>query len=442
MSIHQPFLDAMRSFGLTPASPVCLAISGGIDSVVLGHLLKESGYQPIWLHMNFQLRGEESERDQRFLESLATEWKQILHVKRVDAALYATEHKLSIQEAARALRYHWFAEETGSTGTVLLTAHHADDNAETLLMNFLRGTGLKGLTGMPPVNDYIRRPLLQITRADIEQYARDHGIEHVEDSSNRSTDYTRNQLRLEWMPMLRTIYPQIDQQLQHNIVRFRSAYVVYERSVNRWLRKYVQVQGEEQTVSIALLMQAENRAMLHEWLSKYGFTEKQESELIRLANSESGHFIISADGKYRVIRHRKHFILSPLRDQQSEEQWIEAGVKKIFFQSGILCMNESSETTPAVTASPLIARLDASTLTYPLLLRKWRAGDYFYPLGMNKKKKIARFLIDQKLSLIDKEQVWVLVSEERIVWVIGHRIDHRFRITDGTSSVMQIELSR
>ena len=377
MSIHQPFLDAMRSFGLNPALPVCLAISGGIDSVVLAHLLKESGHQPIWLHMNFQLRGEESERDQRFVESLANEWKQILHVKRVDAAQYAAEHKLSIQEAARALRYAWFAEEASKLGAVLLTAHHADDNAETLLMNFLRGTGLKGLTGMPPVNDFIRRPLLQIARADIEQYARDHGIEYVEDSSNRSTDYTRNQLRLEWMPMLRSIYPQIDKNLQHNIDRFRSAYALYARSVKSWLRKYVRVQGEEQTVSIALLMQAENRAILHEWLSKYGFTEKQESELIRLANSESGHFIVSADGKYRVIRHRKHFILSPVQDQQPEEQWIEAGVKEIPFPNGILRITESSETANTVVASPLIARLDVSTLTFPLLLRKWRSGDYF-----------------------------------------------------------------
>ena len=442
MSIHQPFLDAMRSFGLNPALPVCLAISGGIDSVVLAHLLKESGHQPIWLHMNFQLRGEESERDQQFVESLANEWKQILHVKRVDAAQYAAEHKLSIQEAARALRYAWFAEEASKLGAVLLTAHHADDNAETLLMNFLRGTGLKGLTGMPPVNDFIRRPLLQIARADIEQYARDHGIEYVEDSSNRSTDYTRNQLRLEWMPMLRSIYPQIDKNLQHNIDRFRSAYSLYARSVESWLRKYVRVQGEEQTVSIALLMQAENRAILHEWLSKYGFTEKQESELIRLANSESGRFIVSADGQYRVIRHRKHFILSPVQDQQPEEQWIEAGVKEIAFPNGILRINESSETANTVVPSPLMARLDVSTLTFPLLLRKWRSGDYFYPLGLNKKKKIARFLIDQKLSLIDKEQVWVLVSDARIVWVIGQRLDHRFRITEGTRSVMQIELSR
>jgi len=212
--------------------------------------------------------------------------------------------------------------------------------------------------------------------------------------------------------------------------------------VESWLRKYVRVQGEEQTVSIALLMQVENRAILHEWLSKYGFTEKQELELIRLANSESGHFIVSANGKYRVIRHRKHFILSPVQDQQPEEQWIEAGVKEIPFPNGILRITESSVTANTVVASSLMARLDASTLTFPLLLRKWRAGDYFYPLGLNKKKKIARFLIDQKLSLIDKEQVWVLVSDARIVWVIGQRLDHRFRITESTRSVMQIELSR
>ncbi|MFM7672814.1 MAG: tRNA lysidine(34) synthetase TilS [Bacteroidota bacterium] len=442
MSISKTVVASMQSFGLSPASPVYLAISGGVDSVVLAHVLKEAGYSVTWLHMNFQLRGDESDRDQRFVESLAGQWNQSLQVKRVDAATYASENKLSIQEAARALRYDWFSEMTSGHGGVLLTAHHADDNAETLLMNFLRGTGLKGLTGIPPVNGSIRRPLLNVTRAAIEAYAIENGIEFVTDSSNKHTDYTRNQLRLEVLPMLRTLYMQVDGNLQQNIHRFQSAYLIYRQAVQRWLRKYVQLQGEEQSVSIALLMQAENRAMVHEWLSGFGFTEKQESELIRLAGSESGHFIVSADGRYRVIRHRKHFILSPVRDAQPEEQWIEAGAKEVTFSNGLLQFNESGDGSYSDTASGSQAALDAGMITYPLLLRKWRAGDYFYPLGLNKKKKVARFLIDQKLSVSEKEQVWVLVSEGRIAWVIGQRIDHRFRVTDRTRATLHIELSR
>jgi tRNA(Ile)-lysidine synthase len=324
----------------------------------------------------------------------------------------------------------------------LLTAHHADDNAETILMNFLRGTGLKGLTGIPPVNGHIRRPLLKVSRQAIEQYAAEHSIKFVEDSSNRTTDYTRNQLRLQVMPLLRDLYPQVDANLEHNIERFQTVYTVYADAVKRWLRKYVRGEGNEQLVSVALILQPENRAMLHEWLSKYGFTEKQEGELIRLGESQSGHFIISADGGYRILRHRKHFILSPVNDSGADEQWVEAGEQRVVFAGGKLEMKMTDLLIDPSTVSSETALLDAAELTYPLLLRKWRSGDYFYPLGLNKKKKIARFLIDQKLSLIEKEKVWVLESAQRIVWVVGHRIDHRFRVKGSTRSIIKIESSR
>lgn len=434
----------MRSFGISPGSaPVFLAISGGIDSVVLAHLLKESGYNIVWLHVNFQLRGEESERDQQFVEQLAATWNQTLHVNRLDAASCADEHKCSIQEAARNLRYDWFSQlvREAGIGAVLLTAHQSDDNAETLLMNFLRGTGLRGLTGIPPINDYIRRPLLQVSRADIEQYANEHKLIYVEDSSNRTTDYTRNQIRLEVMPLLRKIYPQVDQNLLQNITRFRAAHAIYSAAAQRWIRKYVKTEKEEQLVSIALLLHSENRAIIHEWLSPYGFTEKQESELIRLGESQSGHWIDSADGKYRVIKHRKHFILSPIREAISVDQWIEKDQSNISFFGGRLLMEQLNESPKELTTGAEVALLDADALSYPLLLRSWRAGDYFYPLGLNKKKKIARFLIDQKLSKTDKEKVWVIESGGRIVWVIGQRIDHRFRVSETTRSVLQIRLS-
>ena len=434
----------MRSFGILPGStPVFLAISGGADSVSLAHLLKETGYQATWLHVNFQLRGEESERDQQFVEQLATSWKQTLHVNRLDAASYAEQHKCSIQEAARALRYNWFSQvvRAADKQAVLLTAHQSDDNAETLLMNLLRGTGLRGLTGIPPVNDYIRRPFLQVSRAEIDQYVSNQGLAFVEDSSNRSTDYTRNQLRLEVMPLLRKLYPQVDRNLLQNIQRFGSAYSIYSAAVDRWIRKYVQKDQEGQRVSVALMLEPGNRAMIHEWLSPYGFTEKQESELIRLGESQSGHWIDSADGTHRVVKHRKHFILSPIQSAQSVDQWIEASQSKVMFAGGQLTIEELKGQLKELNAGGQVALLDATAVSFPLLLRPWRAGDYFYPHGLNKKKKIARFLIDQKLSKVDKEKVWVIESAGRIVWVVGHRIDHRFRVAESTTSVLRIGLA-
>lgn len=439
-----PFQDAMRSFGLSPGSaPVFLAISGGMDSVVLAHLLKAAGYQATWLHMNFQLRGAESERDALFVGELAEQWNQPVVIKKVDAAQFAADQKCAIQEAARTLRYRWFSEVVLGAGkqAVLLTAHQADDNAETMLMHFLRGTGLRGLTGIPPVNKYIRRPLIGITRAEIQAYQQAHALAFVEDSSNQTTDYTRNQLRLEVMPVLRSLYPQVDQNLQQNIGRFRSAYAIYSDAVQRWIRKYVSVQNGEQRVSCALLLQASNRAMIHEWLVPYGFTEKQETELIRLGGSQSGHFMVSADGSYQVIKHRKHFILAPVSTEDPGSCWIGEGLSELEFPAGKLRILQGGAVPEQIPTNAAIALLDARELVYPLVLRKWRAGDYFYPLGLNKKKKLARFLIDQKVSKVQKERVWVIESAGRIVWVVGHRIDHRFRVNETSASLLRIDFA-
>jgi tRNA(Ile)-lysidine synthase len=447
-------LYATKSNLFSPKDKLLLAVSGGVDSVVLCELCKQAGYDFEIAHCNFQLRGEESERDEKFVRSLGEKYKVKVKVKKFDTEKFAEENKMSIQEAARSLRYEWFQELVNdqlstvndsesqihhSPFTIhVVTAHHSDDNAETVLMNFCRGTGLHGLTGIPVSYGNIKRPLLIFTKNELVQFAKDNKLEFVEDSSNFSSKYTRNLFRNEIIPAISKVYPQVNESLNDNINRFKEIEKLYKIAAGDIKKKLVKVKGTEWHIPIKQLMAYNNRALIYEIIVDFGFHEKQIDEVIKLSESESGKYIDSPTFNYRLIKHRHWFIISPIQSAESGIIIIEKGEKAVTFQDGKINIEDIETSNFKLQTSNSVACLDAKEINYPLILRKWKTGDYFYPLGMKKKKKLSRFFIDQKLSKTEKEKAWVIETNKKIIWVVGKRIDERFKVTEKTKSVLSI----
>lgn len=420
-----------------------LAVSGGVDSVVLCELCHRAGMDFTILHCNFQLRGPESERDENFVRSLAVYYGKKLHVKRFDTKKYSEEQKVSIQVAARELRYQWFVEKMDEWKLatpahrghcLLLTAHHADDNAETLLMNFFRGTGVAGIRGILPAHSHFIRPLLFATKLELMRFAKESRLSWVEDSSNLSDDYTRNYIRHQVIPAVRDVFPKFEENLQDNLERFREIEMLYHQSIDYHKKRLMYVKDNEVHLPVLMLSQAKPlNTIVYEILKDFGFSVAQTREVIHLLDSESGRFVESAT--HRVIRNRKWLIIAPVSTEEAETIVLEAPVKFMATSDFSFTMEETDRPNELPTDSS-IACLDRELLKFPLILRKWKQGDYFYPLGMKKKKKVSRFLIDLKLSKTQKEKVWVLEMNKKIVWVVGQRIDDRYKVTDSTNAVL------
>lgn len=449
MKLLEEFKANIKSQQLFSANDhLLLAVSGGIDSVVLCELCKQAGYSFTIAHCNFQLRGEESERDETFVQQLGNKYGVPVLIKKFDTETYALLHRQSIQEAARELRYTWFNElltTNDSRLSTLLTAHHADDNLETITMNFFRGTGLHGLTGIPAMNGRVRRPLLIFSREELVAFAEANQLKHVEDSSNQSLKYTRNLFRNKIIPEIEQVYPQTKENLRANIDRFKEIEKLYQLGLETIKKKLCRQKGKEIHIPIKQLMEYNNKALVYEITSAYGFGEKQVDEVIKLAGSESGSYIQSprpqrpGGNTYRIIKHRHWFIISPIEAKESDNIIIESSDKRIEFAAGIMQI-ETNKDPQAETVST-VACLDMKSISFPLLLRRWKAGDYFYPLGMKKKKKVARFLIDQKLSKTDKENIWVIEMNKKIIWIVGHRIDERFKLAENTQKMLKLSIS-
>lgn len=422
-----------------------LAVSGGVDSVVMVDLLHRSGFSFTIAHCNFQLRGEESERDEVFVQSLAEKYNCPIALNRFSTKAYAAEQKLSIQEAARELRYHWFAELAAqlsvniqqSSVIYTLTAHHADDNIETLLMHFFRGTGIHGLGGIQPLlkEQRLIRPLLPFRKKALLDYAVEHQLAFVEDSSNASDKYTRNYFRNQLLPQIREVYPQVEENLMANMERLQEATQLYEQAVDQQLKKLMEPKGNEIQVPVLKWKKAKPlHTITWEIIRRFGFHATQTGEVIRLLDGANGGF--QSSSTHRIIRNRQWMIIAPNNTSEADHVLIEKDDEQIVFAEGTLSIKPIHHSPFTIHPSPEEALLDATDIRYPLLLRRWKTGDYFYPLGLNKKKKISRFLIDLKLSPLEKEKVWVLESDKKIIWVLGYRIDHRFRITDQTKQAL------
>ncbi len=436
-----------------------LAVSGGADSVALCELCFQAGFTFEIAHCNFQLRGEESDRDEEFVRTLGEKYGTRVFVKKFDTKGYAEEKRISIQVAARELRYSWFEQLLSNLqpstlniqlasfnrhfSSWLLTAHHANDNIETLLMNFFKGTGIKGLQGILPKQGKIIRPLLFAKREEIEVFNKENNLDFVEDSSNLSDKYTRNFFRHQLIPSIEKVFPQAEDNLIRNTERFADVEVLYQQSISLHKRKLLEQKGNEIHIPVLKLLKSKPlKTIIYEIIKEYGFTAHQTDEVISLLKSESGKYISS--GTHKIIKNRVWLIISPVNTLEANHILINENDKEVTFEAGKIKLkipnqevriNEPGREGVKINE---MATLDAAKITFPILLRKWKQGDYFYPLGMQKKKKLSRFFIDQKISITDKEKIWVLESNKRIIWIIGKRIDDRFKITDKTKKMLTI----
>lgn len=459
MSLLTRFIQYIKEQNLFEKSdPLLLAVSGGVDSVVMVELCQQAGYSFSIAHCNFHLREEESDRDEEFVRNLADKYSVPLHVKSFDTKDFAAQNKISIQVAARDLRYNWFREladqlriEAKDSKQVMkpvkiLTAHHANDNIETLLMNFFKGTGIKGLQGILPTQGDLIRPLLFATKEEIVQFASENSLSFVEDSSNLLDKYTRNYFRNQWIPSVQKIFPQVEANLLHNIERFREIEILYEQAISVHLKKMIEKKGNEVHIPVLKLLKVSPlKTVLYEIIKEYGFTANQTEDALKLLRSETGKYISSAT--HRIIRNRGWIIIAPLNSLEAQHILIEETDESIAFEQGELILKRDQK-IPANLVSTATNKvlIDFAELEYPLILRKWKEGDYFYPLGMKKKtsgkpgkKKISKFFIDQKMSLPEKDATWLIESNKRIVWIINKRLDDRFKITPQTKNCVSIE---
>lgn len=441
---------AKEECGMHPSRRYLVAVSGGLDSVVLCDLLRRQGYTFVIAHCNFGLRGGESERDEGFVRELAASLQTVAHVKRFDTASFASQNGLSVQEAARELRYAWFEglltedrqnpEVSGGRRHPLrlLTAHHLDDSIETLLINLCKGTGIAGLRGILPDSGRALRPLLFAAREEIEEYAEAVGLRWVEDSSNREVKYTRNRVRMELLPAMEGIFPRARKGLAESLRFFRDAEVLQRLSVDRLTESLCERRDGAVHIPVEKLRKTPGlRTVLFHILREHGFTPQQTDEVVSLMDATTGRFVLSRT--HRALRNRAWIVVSPLREEEEHTSVIVSAPSECTTVSGSLRVEETpSKLEELSDEGGLVAHLDARDIRFPLLLRRWRKGDYFYPLGMRKKKKVARFLIDRKLSLAEKERVWVVESDRRILWVVGMRPDDRFKLTPSTATTLRM----
>ncbi|TXE10821.1 tRNA lysidine(34) synthetase TilS [Gelidibacter salicanalis] len=413
-----------------------IAISGGLDSVVLTHLCKNLNLKVSLAHCNFNLRGDESDTDEAFVLQMAEDFNMEVFIECFETETYAKEQGLSIQMAARELRYAWFQELAAQLNfDYILTAHHADDNLETFLINFTRGTGLEGLTGIPEISGKLIRPLLPFSREVLEVYAIGQNIAWREDSSNASTKYLRNKLRHDIIPILKQMNPQLLQNFQTTISNLQDSQDLIDDSVVRIQKKMTVAEDGQIKLDVHKLNKLSNpKAYLYQLLKDFNFTAW--TDVVNLLDAQSGKQVFSST--HRLLKDRDFLLLSEIDSEtQAQAIVIETNENEVIGPFGTLFFEKID--TISETALNIIY-VDAEKLIFPLILRRWEEGDLFYPIGMKGKKKLSKYFKDEKLSLIEKEQVWILESAGDVVWVVGKRADDRFKVTENTTNILKIEL--
>lgn len=407
----------------SPEDKILVALSGGADSVALLRLLLSFGYTCEAAHCNFHLRGEESDRDEAFVRRLCTEQQIPLHTVHFETKRVAEERHISIEMAARDLRYEWFEKIRIQCGAnVIAVAHHQDDSVETLLLNLIRGTGINGLRGIHPKNGYIVRPLLCLGREEITGYLNSIGQDYVTDSTNLEDEYTRNKIRLNLIPMMQEINPSVKESILNTAEHLSDAAILYKKGIEEGK---VRVQTEKGICIDALMHEPAPETLLFEILHPLGFNATQVTDLYHALNGQPGK-VFMTDG-WRVLKDREYLLVEPL--QEAIPPVLEM---KEYIYTPDFIIPRDKET----------ACLDADKLLHPLSLRLWQQGDSFVPFGMKGRKKVSDYLTNRKLPLSQKAQQWVLCCGNDIVWLVEERTDNRFRVDENTKRVLIIKVDK
>lgn len=424
-----------ENFSFLKEKKLLLATSGGLDSMVMADLFQKMNFDIAIAHCNFQLRGLESFGDQNFIQEYAERNKIAVFVTQFDTENFAKDYKLSTQIAARTLRYDWFYEllETKNYD-YLLTAHHLDDNVETFLINLTRGTGLDGLTGIPEQNEKIIRPLLIFSRDEIEDYAKQNNIQWREDSSNSSDKYLRNKIRHHIVPVLKELNPDFLSSFQKTQNYLQEAQNMVEDASIMIYQQVAKEIGNEIHFDLKKLKQLHNyKSYLYQWLNEYNFSAWED--IYDLVDAQSGKQVFSND--FVLLKNRGFLILSEKNKMETDIYFIQKNENevKIPLNISIYKVNEILETNVNTIF------VDEDKLQFPLEIKKWQEGDYFEPFGMDgKSKKVSKFFKDEKLSILEKQNIWIIYSDNQIVWIIGMRQDNRFKIENTTKNILKIAL--
>ena len=433
------FLNHLKkNFPSISVSKLIIAVSGGVDSIVLFHLCLKLKLNFFVAHCNFKLREKESDLDEKFVRDLSIKHNIKFYTKSFNTKKLSNNDNKSIQMVARELRYSWFEELSKELNVKhILTAHHLDDSLETFLINLSRGSGIDGLLGIPKVNDTVFRPLLIFKKDEILSYAKENKITWREDSSNKKNEYLRNQIRLEVLPKLKEINPNLLENFSKSIDRLQQSKSIIKDKMDGLINDVSFTRDENIYFEINKIKQVSNiDAYLYELLKKYNFT--QWDDIRDLLDSQSGKQIISKT--HKLLKDREHLILAKNSELENKSLLINKSSKEVVVSAGKIKISVAKK----ISKQDLdVIYLDSDKLDFPLRVRSVLSGDYFYPFGMNGKKKVSKYLKDEKTSVFDKDKVLILeTSKNKIIWVVGMRLDDRFSVTDNTKEITKIELIR
>ena len=428
-----------KNFPFLKDKKLLIAISGGLDSVVLYHLLSTLKFDISLAHCNFNLRGKESDLDEEFVKKLSQKTSNQIFIKSFNTEKYSKKNKLSTQIAARELRYTWFQELAEKHNfDYILTAHHADDNLETFLINLTRGTGLEGFTGIPKINGNIVRPLLVFSREEIYEFAKENDIEWREDASNASTKYIRNKIRHQIIPILKEINPSLHSSFKKTMENLQESQQIIEDTIGEISLSIVETDCstalEVTKINIDKINKLSNpKAYVYQLLKNHSFTEW--NDVYNLLSAQSGKQVFSKT--HRLLKDRDFLILSKMDFSTALEMTIEIQENELEITNPIHLSFEEVEQKSAENKQTIY--VDKGLLKYPLKVRKWQNGDYLYPTKMQGKKKLSKFFKDDKFSILEKENTWLLCNaDNEIIWVINHRQDRRFSSKIATEQHLKI----